>query len=119
MTDCEGIGSQEFLERIQGMTYRQLDYWTRSGRITCHFHSARSNVVIPYDQHRRSGYHACWYPDQVQLATDMFTLLNLGVGHIDTARAIANDRRVLMEWLSELTKIEAEQVEQQGRKQLV
>lgn len=98
-----GLNMHEALAHISGFTYRQLDFWTRSGRITRHFHLGGQIV-----NEGGSGRIACWPHDQIALACRMFSLVNRGIENLDVAKAIATDRRVTMDWLSELTKIEAE-----------
>lgn len=93
--DLDSLDAQEVLAAIPYLTYRQLDYWTTTGRI----HTIGSG--------HGSGIHRRWSPDQVAIASRMLWLTNLGV-NVDTAQAIATDRRVLMELMAELTKIEAE-----------
>jgi hypothetical protein len=102
--DC-GMDMHQVLAAIPGMTYRQLDFWTRTGRIRAHHHYQNSEQ-IPVNA--GSGSDRCWPHDQVALAGRIFKLLARGVTNLDAARATAADRGVLMEMLSELTKIEAE-----------
>lgn len=96
---CDGLNYAEVLARIPGLTYRQLDYWTRTDRIH----------AIDRGPFARSGVDRCWPPDQVTIAARIFKLQTRGIKDVDTAKAIATNRGVLLELMSELTKIEAEQ----------
>lgn len=104
---CDGLNYHQVLARIPGMTYRQLDFWVRTGRLKCHHHLGSSRAIDPWGG---SGTERCWPPDQVTIAARIYKLLTRGIRDVDTALAIATNRHVLLELMSELTKIEAEQV---------
>jgi hypothetical protein len=103
--DC-GLDMHQVRAAIPGMTYRQLDFWTRSNRITAHHHYQNSQQIILVNP--GSGTDRCWPHDQVALAGRIFKMIARGVVNLDAARALAVDRGVLMEMMSELTKFEAE-----------
>jgi hypothetical protein len=98
-----GLNMHEVLAHIPGMTYRQLDFWTKSGRITRHFHHGGRIVT-----EGGSGKIGCWPRDQVAIASRMHQLTTRGIENLDIAKAIATDLEVAMDWLAVLTKIEAE-----------
>lgn len=105
-TGCAGLGMHQVFQRIPGLTYRQLDFWTRTGRLKFHHHAQGSNgkaVIISGG----SGTERCWPPNQVNLAARVYRLTLRGIG-VETAFALAQNKGVLTEMLSELTKIEAE-----------
>jgi hypothetical protein len=80
-----------------------LDYWTRSGRLTNHQHAGYGGIIVPTDR-RRSGYLACWPPDQVELCERMFKLIELGFT-FDAACRLANDWEQLYATLEDLQSI--------------
>lgn len=59
-----------------GVTYRQLDYWTRQGYLTA---SA---------EHSGSGYRRSWSPEQLALAERLGRLTRLGMT-LDLAYRVA------------------------------
>lgn len=117
--DCDGLGSAHILELIPGLSYRQLDYWTRSGRLTNHQHDW-TGAVISNREEFHSGNYACWYPDQVKHLRWLVTLLRCGFSLV-AAEQIATDRQITATVIRELTEIETDllEAEQQGREQLV
>jgi DNA-binding transcriptional MerR regulator len=79
---CDGLGAPEVLAHIPGLTYRKLDYWSRTKHLTPHTHNPKGEGG--------SGIPFCWSPDQVELAARMFQLTNLGfslVAAADLARS--------------------------------
>jgi DNA-binding transcriptional MerR regulator len=75
----EGLTASEVLEAIPGLTYRQLDFWSRTGRI-------QPGPYTPGKGHNRHS-----TPEQVVIVSRMFRLLHLGF-EFDAAHQIATDR---------------------------
>jgi DNA-binding transcriptional MerR regulator len=74
-----GLTASEVLEQIPGLTYRQLDFWSRSGRIQ------------PLPGKSGSGHYHRYTPQQVAIISRMYRLVNLGFT-LDAAHQIATDR---------------------------
>jgi hypothetical protein len=99
--NCDGVGHAEVLEKTR-ISSRQLDYWTRSGRIKSHYH-LRGKIV----SHGGSGSIACWLPDQVKLIERVAALLRRGF-ELDHAFILATNLRAAEAALCELTYIQAD-----------
>lgn len=80
--DCTGLDAPRVLDRVRGLSYRQLDYWTRTGRITAHTH--------PFNVVSGSGVPHCWPRDEVEVAARMFRLIRLGF-NLAAATDLARD----------------------------
>lgn len=63
--------------RPLGLTYRQLDYWTRIGILVC-----------DPDSDRGSGFPRYWHESEIGVAAAMLRLLDAGCSH-NVARAVA------------------------------
>ncbi len=97
-----GLNMNEVLAAIPGLTYRQLDWWSRTNRIHPHYHVR--GIIVANGGH---GSQACWPHREVLIAKRMLRLVHRGID-VDTAHTLATNPNVLSELLSELTKIEAE-----------
>lgn len=75
--------SYEVLAAVPGLTYRQLDYWIRTGRV---------HVTVQHgadgDRLTGSGYARDIDEDEVAVVRTMTALTNDGV-HVDTAHRVA------------------------------
>ena len=111
MITCKGLGRTEILQRIPGLTYRQLDWWTRNGWLANHQHDAQGRV-IPRPGDPRPGWRACWPLDQVRLLERMFILTQCGL-HVEYAATIAADRVELTKMIKHLTKMECDLLEEE------
>jgi hypothetical protein len=80
---CDGLRAPEVLARVPGLTYRQLDYWSRSDRLFPHTHDT--------DTAGGSGHPYCWPPGEIAAAARMFRLISLGF-NLDTAADLARSR---------------------------
>ena len=109
--DCEGLQSSEILERIP-ITYRQLDFWTRSGRLTCHYHS-KGKIIT--DGKGGSGSTACWLPDQIKIIGRVLKLIECG---FDLGRSfeLATSHDAVLAVLNEIRYIDLDLVEDKRRK---
>lgn len=76
----DSLTASEVLEAIPGLTYRQLDFWTRSGRVK----------AMP--GRTGSGHYNRYAPDQVAVAKRMYWLLNLGF-NLNAAHLVATERK--------------------------
>ena len=99
-----GLDLHQVLAAVPGLTYRQLDFWTRTGRLKAHYHYSNSRDIL---NNAGSGSDRCWPPSQVTIATRVYKLGLRGI-QVDQAFTIGTDQHVLAELLSELTKIEAD-----------
>ena len=97
--NCEGLLMQDVLQRIP-ITHRQLNYWTTSGRITCHFHVKDKVFVFG-----GSGRTACWPLDQVKILARAAKLVELGFT-VDHSFQIATDFDELRRVMREMSSIE-------------
>jgi DNA-binding transcriptional MerR regulator len=79
---CGGFGAPQVLARIPGLTYRKLDYWSRTGRLAPHTHDP--------DGDEGTGIPFCWPLHQVEVAGRMFQLTQLGF-NLDTADELAHN----------------------------
>ena len=100
-----GLDLHQVLATIPGLTYRQLDFWTRTGRLKAHYHYSNGGRDIL--NNAGSGSDRCWPPQQVTIATRVYKLGLRGI-QVDKAFTIATNPHVLAELLSELTKIQAD-----------
>lgn len=86
------LTASEVLEAIPGLTYRQLDFWTRTKRI----HALPGKAG--------SGRYRRYAPDQVEVARRMHKLLGLGFD-FRTAHMLAHSQLHLHKTIFELTKM--------------
>jgi hypothetical protein len=107
--DCEGVGFDEILQ-LTGITYRQLDYWTASGRIKAHWHKGGKVFSKPAG----SGSVAHWMPDQVAIIGRVAALLRCGFELVH-AFQLATDLQAVSGVLAELTYIQADLMEEEER----
>lgn len=92
------LTASEVLEHIPGLTYRQLDFWNRTGRIQ----------PIP-GKSSGSGYHHRYTPDQVAVISRMYRLLNLGF-NLNAAHQVATNRATAEKTLIGVSNIVIEYV---------
>ena len=81
---CNGLNAPSVLARVPGLTYRQLDYWSRTERLVPHTHGGEHSSGIPY----------CWPLAEVEVASRMIRLIGLGVG-LQPAVELARSRERL------------------------
>lgn len=103
---CDGLRAPEVLSHIPGLTYRKLDWWSRTGRLSPHTHDP--------DGDGGSGIPHCWPPDQVEIAARMFQLTQLGF-NLDAADDLAHRRERLAAVAYELVTLDALQRLAEGR----
>ena len=95
MTTCDGLGARQVLEAVPGLTYRQLDYWTRTGRLRAHQHNASGTRLL--NEERGRGHAACWPQFEIEIARRMILLIGAGFT-IDAAATIADDTLRACRW---------------------
>jgi DNA-binding transcriptional MerR regulator len=91
----DGVSAPEMLERIPGLTYRQLDYWTRAGRIQ----------ALP--GRSGSGNYRRYSEQQAALTARLHRLVVYGFT-LNAAEQLAKDRRFVLDAISMLTAIYSE-----------
>jgi hypothetical protein len=72
--NCAGSQHAEILEAT-GITYRQLNYWTKAKYVSCHYHVGGKIIE---GKPGGSGSTACWPPDQVKRIGRIKRLLDCG-----------------------------------------
>lgn len=87
------LTASEVLDAVPGMSYKQLDFWTRTGRIK----------ALPRTG-RGSGYYNRYAPDQVALAKRMLHLIELGFT-VHAAEKFANDKMEVHEIIFKLMRL--------------
>jgi DNA-binding transcriptional MerR regulator len=80
--------SKEQMLEASGLTYRQLDYWTRNGLLKC----VKKTVG--------SGHTRKWLDGEVHVARAMCLLTEAGVAPDAANRAVRNDG-----WLSSAVRV--------------
>lgn len=80
------IGSTEMLRRCPGVSYRQLDYWCRTG------------VIEPLVPARGSGNARRFTPEQVQVVRLVARLSELGAQHEALKRAAEQASALSEHW---------------------
>src|SRR4249920_3247823 len=90
-----GVGSLEVLERISGLTYKQLDFWTAAGRVK----------ALP--GRTGSGNYRRYSEDQVQLIARIHRLLTYGFT-LNTAEQLAKSPEKVTDAMRMLTAIHIE-----------
>jgi hypothetical protein len=105
--DCDGLGLNDICQ-IANITYRQLDYWTRTHRVKCHHHAG--DIVV----HGRggSGSVGCWPLSQVKIMKRVRKLLGRGLD-LDHAFMLATNKQAAAAMLAELTYIQADLLEEE------
>lgn len=74
-----GAGSwPDVAEHVPTLSYRRLDYWTRTGRVKC-----------VTDAQPGSGHARIWNPADYPALARMVALVDAGVWDLDVARALA------------------------------
>ena len=106
---CPGMRWPEIHERFPDLSYRQVDYWSRNGRLTPHQHDVGGNTITDRAQFT-SGHFNCWPPDQVA-ALNRYDQLTRYDMKGDKIIALASDPHAILELIATLTKIEAELLE--------
>lgn len=110
--DCPGLRWPEIHERFPHLSYRQIDYWSRNGRLTPHQHDVYGTTITDRERFQ-SGHVNCWPTDQVAALGRYNQLARYGLKG-DQIIALASDRQALLELISTLTKIDAELAELEG-----
>lgn len=87
----------EILEAVPGLTYRQLDFWNRTGRIQ------------PQPGKTGSGIYRRYTPHQVKIISRIYRLIQLGFT-LDAAHQIATDRVTAQKVLTGVSNIVIEHV---------
>ena len=101
----EGLSATEVLERIPGLTYRQLDFWTRTERIK----------ALPGP--KGSGNYRRYSEDQVAIAGRMYRLLVYGF-NFNVAEQLAKSREIVEDAINMLRQIYTEMLTEQINKQI-
>lgn len=91
------LTAPEILEHIPGLTYRQLDFWNRTGRIQ------------PQPGKAGSGHYRRYNPGQVNIVSRIYRLIQLGFT-LDAAHQIATDRATAQKVLIGVSNIVIEHV---------
>jgi DNA-binding transcriptional MerR regulator len=93
--NTDGVSAPEMLERIPGLTYRQLDYWTRAGRIQ----------ALP--GRSGSGNYRRYSEQQAALTARLHRLVMYGFT-LNAAEQLAKDRRFVQDAINMLIDINRE-----------
>jgi len=104
---CDGMQYEEVLDRA-GCTYRQLVYWSQSGRVKAHYH-----VGGKITTKGGSGRIACWSPEQAKIVERVAALLRRGF-ELEHSFILATNLQAVAATLSELTAIQADLLEEQA-----
>lgn len=88
----EGLTASEVLDAVPGLTYRQLDFWSRTGRIQ------------PLPGKHGSGHYHRYTSEQVRVIGRMHRLVMLGFT-LDAAHHIATDRKTAEQALRGISTI--------------
>jgi len=98
-----GLSQDQVLKRVPGISYRQLDYWTRTGRIKNHRHNGAGEIT----ERSGSGFPACWPYGEIARARRLARLLDMGFD-LTFADELANNRESLKDAMRSLIQIEVD-----------
>jgi DNA-binding transcriptional MerR regulator len=98
----ESLGAPEVLRRVPGLTYRQLDFWSRRGYLKCDDQGPAG---------AGSGSRRLYPVGQMILARRMLALINYGMKP-SAAYEVATNRDELSAVMATLTHIEADLLEE-------
>lgn len=100
-----GLSQGHALKRA-GISYRQLNFWTTTGRLQAHRHVG-DEVVAYRSTSTGSGVPACWPLAEVAKAARIKKLLDMGFD-LEPAVLLANSRLVIKETLQRLIAVEVD-----------